>query len=279
MKIKIDNAVNSYTQKVEKLLLEKEACNNLMLGLLHRLQSNKVDCYLGYVEENGHVVYAFMRTPPHNWILADVEAVDSGTVCAIADFLYRKGMEVPGALGPVSSVEAFVTKWSNLKNTTADVHMNQLIYQLNEVEPVPSRDGQLVNGTEEEQDLIAAWLIQFGNEANESITAERAEDLAHQFVKNKSIYLWQVENQFVSMVNISRKTQNGATINAVFTPDKFKRKGYATKSVAALSQQLLDEGFQFCSLYTDQSNPTSNKIYKKIGYNEVGSSIVYHFEG
>ncbi|OZU86959.1 GNAT family N-acetyltransferase, partial [Virgibacillus indicus] len=55
----------------------------------------------------------------------------------------------------------------------------------------------------------------------------------------------------------------------------FKKKGYATSTVAHLSQKILDEGFQFCSLYTDSTNPTSNSIYKKIGYYEAGSSIVY----
>ena len=39
--------------------------------------------------------------------------------------------------------------------------------------------------------------------------------------------------------------------------------------MASLSQQLLDQGYQFCSLFTDAANPTSNKIYQKIGYYEV----------
>ncbi|MFA1821778.1 GNAT family N-acetyltransferase [Virgibacillus oceani] len=277
MKIKMESSVKSYLEKVETLLLEKEACNNLILGLLDRLQSNKMNCYLGYVEENGRAVSAFMRTPPHNWIIADVEGRNKDVSYAIADYLYEGGLEVPGVLGPVSEVEAFVHRWADLKNTTAAIHMNQLIYQLDEVKITPSVKGQLVNGTEDELELIAAWLVIFGVEANEPITAEKAENMAYQFVKNQSIYLWKVDNQFVSMINRSRKTKNGATINAVFTPDQFKRKGYATNAVAVLSQQLLDKGFQFCSLYTDQSNQTSNNIYKKIGYYAIGSSIVYHF--
>lgn len=277
MKIKKETSVTSYLEKVEPILLQKESCNNLMLGLLDRLKTNKMDCYLGYAEENDQVVSAFMRTPPHNWIIADVETGNKDIARAIADFFYNEGLEVPGILGPVPDVETLVNRWSTLKNTTTTIHMNQLIYQLDEVKIAPSVPGQLVNATENEQDLIAAWLVTFGEEANEPITAERAEVTAHQVVKNQSIYLWKVEDQFVSMANISRKTKNGAAINAVFTPDEFKRKGYATSAVAVLSQQLLDQGFQFCNLYTDRNNPTSNNIYKKIGYYEVGSSVVYHF--
>jgi uncharacterized protein len=44
-----------------------------------------------------------------------------------------------------------------------------------------------------------------------------------------------------------------------------------------LSRLLLARGFSFCSLYTDLSNPTSNGIYKAIGYYPVLESIVYDF--
>ncbi|GAB3789191.1 hypothetical protein [Virgibacillus kimchii] len=39
MRIITETSVKSYAEKVEKLLLEKEACNNLMLGLLDRLKT------------------------------------------------------------------------------------------------------------------------------------------------------------------------------------------------------------------------------------------------
>lgn len=277
MQIKIDTSVKSYTEKVEKILMKKEACNNLMLGILHRLHTNNIDCSLGHVEDNDRVAAAFMRTPPHNWIIADIDHTDPDVNGAVADYIYEKGMESPGVIGPIAAAKKFTERWTALTNMTAAVHMNQLIYQLDEVNVIPSGNGELFKATEQEQELITDWLIQFAREANETTVADRAEHLARQFVKNGSVYLWKVGNLFVSMANISRKTKNGATINAVFTPDKYKRKGYATNTVAALSKQLLDEGFQFCSLYTDQANPTSNSIYKKIGYEVVGSSIVFHF--
>ena len=45
----------------------------------------------------------------------------------------------------------------------------------------------------------------------------------------------------------------------------------------ALSQLLLDQGRQFCFLYTDLSNPTSNKIYQAIGYRSVIDADLYRF--
>src|SRR5690625_1329092 len=221
--------------------MEKKACNNLMLGILNSHKTYKVNCYLGYVEDNGRVVSAFIRTPPHNWIIADIAAVNPDVAYSIADHLYEKGMESPGVIGPIAVAEKFSERWTELSNRRAAVYMSQLIYQLDEVKIKYAGKGSLSKATEQEQDLITEWLIQFGKEANESTVAGGAEDLTRQFVKNGSVYLWEVDNQFVSMANISRKSKNGATINAVFTPDKFKRKGYATSIVAALCQQLRSE--------------------------------------
>jgi predicted GNAT family acetyltransferase len=46
--------------------------------------------------------------------------------------------------------------------------------------------------------------------------------------------------------------------------------------VAAGSQELL-KTFDFCVLYTDMLNPTSNKIYQEIGYRKIADSIHIEF--
>jgi predicted GNAT family acetyltransferase len=39
--------------------------------------------------------------------------------------------------------------------------------------------------------------------------------------------------------------------------------------VASLSRHLLDSGFSFGPLFADLANPTSNHLYKKIGYRPI----------
>ena len=43
---------------------------------------------------------------------------------------------------------------------------------------------------------------------------------------------------------------------------------YASAAVAQVSRLLRDSGERAC-LFTDQANPTSNKIYEAIGYRRV----------
>ena len=47
--------------------------------------------------------------------------------------------------------------------------------------------------------------------------------------------------------------------------------------VADLSQMLLDKGFKYCLLFTDLANPTSNNIYRQIGYQPVSDWNEYSF--
>jgi predicted GNAT family acetyltransferase len=64
-------------------------------------------------------------------------------------------------------------------------------------------------------------------------------------------------------------TPRGVRINFVYTPPAHRGRGYATSCVAALTRHLLDPGKEFCFLFTDLANPTSNKIYRRLGYRHV----------
>jgi predicted GNAT family acetyltransferase len=63
----------------------------------------------------------------------------------------------------------------------------------------------------------------------------------------------------------------------VYTPPGRRGRGYATALVAALSAELLAAGRRFCFLYTDLANPTSNRIYQRIGYERVCDSAEIRF--
>jgi predicted GNAT family acetyltransferase len=73
-------------------------------------------------------------------------------------------------------------------------------------------------------------------------------------------------------------TQGGVVrVGPVYTPPALRRRGYASALVAAVSQGALDAGAKQCSLYTDQANPTSNKIYAAVGYRPIADVTLYKF--
>ena len=80
------------------------------------------------------------------------------------------------------------------------------------------------------------------------------------------------------MAAAARPTLHGITVNLVYTPPEHRGRGYASNCVAALSQRMLDGGYQFCTLFTNLANPTSNDIYQQIGYRQIADFNEYRFE-
>ncbi len=85
-------------------------------------------------------------------------------------------------------------------------------------------------------------------------------------------------NGVVCMADRRRPTKHGHVIGLVYTPKIYRNKGYATACVAELCRHILNSGKSFCSLFTDLSNPTSNGIYKKIGFKPLCDFHDYSFE-
>lgn len=65
-------------------------------------------------------------------------------------------------------------------------------------------------------------------------------------------------------------------VQVVYMPPEHRAHGYASACVAELSSAALAGGAR-CILYTDLGNPTSNSIYRKIGYRAVAEALRYSF--
>ena len=99
--------------------------------------------------------------------------------------------------------------------------------------------------------------------ARRGVLDQRSPDAARHLV-------W-FDEQPVSMVSISPTVAGVTRVIAVYTPPESRARGYASSAVAAVSRQALASGAQRCALFTDLSNPTSNKIYADVGYRPIAA--------
>ncbi len=97
-------------------------------------------------------------------------------------------------------------------------------------------------------------------------------DWASATIASGSAFLWE-DDETGSLACLSRETPNGRAIGPVYTPLDVRRRGYATSLVAARARQVLASGKRFACLFTDDGNPTSNRIYESIG-----SRVVCRFD-
>jgi predicted GNAT family acetyltransferase len=90
------------------------------------------------------------------------------------------------------------------------------------------------------------------------------------------LYFWD-DGRPVAMCASPGGAPSGARISLVYTPPDLRRRGYATAAVSALTRRLLFGGSRYCCLYTDLANPTSNNVYRRIGYRPVCDIDEYSF--
>ena len=220
---------------------------------------------------------AALRTPPWNLLVSGPARPDA--LVALAGSLDEEDHPLPGVTGAVPEGDQFAEEWTRLTGVSPTVSMEQGIYQLTAVRPVSSGPGNARESRAEDRSMVVEWLTAFHDEADPTGPGDVVQMVeARLSGRSGNLVFWEVDGRPVSLAGYVGGTPNGARIGPVYTPPKLRGRGYATALVASVSRRMLDEGRMFCFLYTDLANPTSNRIYQRIGYDLVCDSRVYRFE-
>jgi GNAT superfamily N-acetyltransferase len=283
MQITVYGKASLMLESVESLLLSREAENNLMIGLLYRLkraeeQGQSLTDHLWTVNNpDGYPVLVNLLNS-HNLVVASVGIVSDQIILIAAEHLNGNHPMIPGIVGPVTVVES-LAKQRNLQGLgQPDSVMNQRIYQISRLEDIPYSSGSLKRVEIGDINLIRSWIQAFREDIGEPASLEAAEQMGKKAIEEKSLYMWKDGPHYVSMAGHVRPTKNGTVIGYVYTPPMWRGKGYASSCVAALTQHLLDDGYAFCSLYTNLANPTSNHIYTRMGYLPIQDSMMVRYQ-
>ena len=268
---------NQFYQQAKDYLLTQEVLNNLLLGICNQLINHPEiydsKAYLATVETGGKVVAVAMRTPPRNLILSNIQ--DLAALEAIAQDLHFYQEALPGILAPIIEAQTFAEQWRSLTGKSYQLKMAQRIFQIEQVQFSSQVDGYLRVAKESDRELLKSWHDAFCLEALGKIESD-GEKWVERQLKNGTAFFWE-DKATVSIACHIRSTPNGAGISIVYTPPEYRKKGYASFCVAALSQKLLEKEYKYCFLFTDLANPTSNHIYQEIGYQPVGDYNCYSF--
>lgn len=275
-----------YLACVQPMLEAHETENNLILGVALRLVEHpewiNPPLYLAAaLDESGKPGLAASITPPNNLLIAADESVSADwlqmTLAGLVQNLRTGIWQVPGVLAKSSLARQFAQAWSQATGQLQRENVRERVYELRQViPPAHPPAGFLRQANLADLDLVAAWHFAFCQEALGRGSLEESRKLAAQRLPAGQIFLWE-DHQPVSMAFQARPTPHGSTVTGVYTPPELRGCGYASACVAAVSQLVLDSGKDFCNLFTDLANPTSNSIYQKIGYQPVCDFIEYRF--
>ena len=267
--------LDAFLDAAHAFLAAREGENNLLFGIASQIRAapelfnDPTPSFATVHDDAGHVVAATLRTPPWNQVLSwvdDLGAVDPLAIELSADAL-------PGMVGPSEAVRRFAERWSELTGHRWRRTMAERTFRLERVIP-PARpaSGAWRFAEPRDRETLIRWLGDFHDEATPH--QPRPDDpgaMIDRWIarRHRSLYLWEDGGRIVSLAGVGGETPNGIRIGPVYTPPEDRGRGYASAVTAAASEDQLASGRRFCFLFTDLANPTSNRIYRAIGYEPV----------
>jgi GNAT superfamily N-acetyltransferase len=160
---------------------------------------------------------------------------------------------------------------------SATVGQHTRLFELGDLVEPRQPPGRLRPARLDEQPLVASWYEAFMADADEQAGREPGtspheapteEEMARR-IEGGRVFVWVDDDDHpVNVTAASMPAYGVSRVGPVFTPKEERGRGYASAAVYAVSKLLRDSGERAC-LFTDQANPTSNKIYEALGYRRL----------
>jgi uncharacterized protein len=272
----------AFLESAASLLRSDAAANNLALGVAQRvvdLPDAYEDAYFWVARRAGEVVGAALVTPPYPVIVAD--PLDAGAVPAFVAALAEAQPELPGVTANEPWASRFADGWSAATGTPWRLALGQGVFALTAVEPPRPVGGAARRARPGDRELLEDWLRAFEREALQAMIRDEGfieRDLSARLGPGTTagFEIWDDGGTPVSLTGWSR-IPGGARIGPVYTPPERRGRGYASALVADVSAEMLSRGAEACFLYTDLGNPTSNALYRRLGYEQIAESSMIAF--
>lgn len=222
------------------------------------------------------VVGMAMRTAPHALFLspmADDAAAALGASVAVVD------PTVAGIIGGVTAVDAVRAALAEHGGPTGGrPGRRDLVYVVERLEPATA-PGRVRRATEDDVALLMRWRLEFAEDVGEMLSLPD-EHAVRAGIAADRMWLWEDDGTPVAMAGHAIPAVVGghsvARVGPVFTDRASRRRGYGGAVTSALTRRLLDGGHKVM-LYADAANPTSNGVYRRIGYYQVAETVHWEF--
>jgi GNAT superfamily N-acetyltransferase len=225
----------------------------------------------------GEVIGVAMRTAPFAPYPPYLLPMPATAAVALARALHERGESVTSVNGALPAIEAFAAELARLTGGRVECALHTRLFVLTELHPPAPARGSLRRATASELDLVMEWMLAFSGDADEQAGRERGS--AHNDTPERDdilrrleagwIWFWVDETgRPVHMTAANPPSYGVARVGPVYTPPAERGRGWAAQAVAGVSRHLIDLG-ALAALFTDQANPTSNKLYLSLGYRPV----------
>lgn len=216
-------------------------------------------------DSDGTCLGAVVQTPPYKPALSQMTA--AAATFAGAHFVAEHA-DVDGVLGPDEEAAAFAA--AACEGRRVEIEQAMGLFSLRTVAEVRLPEGHRRPVDLDDTPLLHAWLRAFHEEAIPSDPPLPDDAGARTAARGRS-HFWIDRGEPVAFACYGRELEGYVSVGPVYTPPACRGRGYATGLVTEMSAAALADGRVGCTLFTDLANPTSNRIYERIGYVRIGT--------
>ncbi len=226
------------------------------------------------LEADAGVAGIVIESPPGQ--SASISPVRREHAHALAEAISSEGHRLSGVFGDASAASAFAGRWTELVTTPAVVQDAQRLYALGHLVQAEGAPGRLRRAGLSERGLTIEWWSDFQAEiGSPGGEVSLAVDSA---LSAGRLFFWD-DGGARCLARATEPLGGVSRIGVVFTPPRWRRRGYAAACVGALCEWVRDEEGANSVLYAQLGNPSSNAIYRRLGFEAVSEVLVYRFDG
>jgi GNAT superfamily N-acetyltransferase len=256
----------------ERALTARPVESNLALTTLHdRIAGPEPGHYWIASDDNG-IAAVGIESPPRAFLI--VTPAPAATLGTLVDTLMAETPDLRGVFAEVRTAAVFAGTWAERRGVEARPVEGGRIYRLDKP-PVPQgAAGTLRLAHDGDREQVRAWARAFDAESGNNFG--QAEAMVTLRLASGRVFLWD-DGGPASMASATAAVGGVCRIAHVYTPPALRSHGYGKACVADLSGKLLATEAEACMLFSHFHHPGSNRIYRSVGYEAVGETLVYEF--
>ncbi|MGV9556643.1 GNAT family N-acetyltransferase [Streptomyces sp. NPDC003401] len=274
--------VDEFLARAGEFLRSRPGPHVMQLTWAERVRARGAEAFgagapvFGLLERAGEVHATFYRLPPDGFGLSPLTP---GQADSLAARLAALGHSLSRVSADHGTATAFAEAWQRHTGATSKPRDTRLrLYGLGTLtppEPLPAGRGRVLG----EQDLeqVMSWCGEFAEAVGEDVSVDAGTWAGTRFA-DKRYTLWETpDGTAVSIAGMNPMIGGQIQVDVVYTPAHLRGHGYAGAVTAEVSRAALAEGAREVVLFADLSNPTSNALYRRLGYRPLTDWAVYDF--
>lgn len=197
---------------------------------------------------------------------------------ALAGRLLALGHTLAGVTADSGTAAAFAGAWARRTGAVPAVRVRMQLYRLGTLTPPdPRPEGRGRPVGREDHEHLMRWCREFAADVGEEVVIDAATWAGTRFAEKRYTYWETPDGTPVSMAGANPMVAGMVRLDPVYTPARLRGHGYGAAVTAEVSRAALAAGATEVVLYTNAANPTSNALYRRLGYEQVADWAVYDF--